>query len=127
MPPGNANCHGSPVRSSWKGRNANENDNHTVLGPDLRVWPDGLRDWASGLKYELLDSEENPGDRDGGGVYEVVLTEGYYPGFSYVICGPDDCYLLIEGCWYSVTNLLETEKHALFMYCPVADCHSCHV
>ena len=33
-----------------------------------------------------------------------MLTEGYYPGFSYVICGPDDCYLLIEGYWYSVTN-----------------------
>ena len=115
MPPGNANCDGSPVRSSWKGRNANENDNHTVLGSDLRAWPDGLcacswgersgpshsglhrsdvtkaeithraggtvtewtvegdeldalKDWASGLKYELLDSEENPGDRDGGEV-----------------------------------------------------------
>ena len=95
----------------------------TAEGDEL----DALRDWASGLKYELLDSEENPGNRDGGEVYEVVLTEGYYPGFSYVICGPDDCYLLIEGYWYSVTNLLETEKHALFMYCPVADCHSCHV
>lgn len=33
-----------------------------------------------------------------------MLTEGYYPGFSYVSCGPDDCYLLIEGYWYSVTN-----------------------
>ena len=72
----------------------------TAEGEEL----DALRDWASGLKYELLDSEENPGDRDGGEVYEVVLTEGYYPGFSYVICGPDDCYLLIEGYWYSVTN-----------------------
>lgn len=29
---------------------------------------DALRDWASRLKYELLDSEENPGDRDGGEV-----------------------------------------------------------
>ena len=72
----------------------------TVEGDEL----DALKDWASGLKYELLDSEENPGDRDGGEVYEVVLTEGYYPGFSYVIHGADDCYLLIEGYWYSVTN-----------------------
>ena len=44
----------------------------TAEGDEL----DALKDWASGLKYELLDSEENPGDRDGGEVYEVVLTEG---------------------------------------------------
>ena len=44
----------------------------TAEGDEL----DALRDWVSGLKYELLDSEENPGDRDGGEVYEVVLTEG---------------------------------------------------
>lgn len=72
----------------------------TVEGEEL----DALREWASGLKYELLDSEEEPGDRDGGEVYEIVLTEGYYPGFSYVIHGADDGYLLIEGYWYSVTN-----------------------
>lgn len=52
---------------------------------------DALREWASGLKYELLDSEEESKDRDGGEVYEIVLTEGYYPGFSYVIHGTDDC------------------------------------
>ena len=63
-----------------------------------------LREWASGLKYELPDSEEEPEGRDGGKVYEIVLTEGYYPGFSYVIHGADDGYLLIEGYWYSVTN-----------------------
>ena len=30
--------------------------------------------------------------------------QGYYSGFSYVIHGADDGYLLIEGHWYFVTN-----------------------
>lgn len=46
---------------------------------------EALREWASGLKYEILEFEEGrfPGDYDGGKVYEIVLTEGPYPGFSY--------------------------------------------
>lgn len=67
---------------------------------------DSLRDWAAKLEYELLEFEEgrSPGDSDGGEVYDFVLTEGGFPGFSYVINGPDDCYLLIEGYWFSVRN-----------------------
>lgn len=67
---------------------------------------DSLRDWVSELEYELLEFEEghSPGDSDGGEVYEFVLTEEGYPGFSYVISGPRDCYLLIEDCWFSVSN-----------------------
>ncbi len=41
----------------------------TAEGDEL----DALRDWASRLKYELLDWEENPGDRDGGEVYAVYV------------------------------------------------------
>lgn len=67
---------------------------------------DRIREWASKLKYEIFEYEkgQSPGDGDGGEVYAFVLTEGDYPGFSYVINGPDDCYLLIEGYWYSVSN-----------------------
>lgn len=66
---------------------------------------DSLRSWANGLKYDILDVEEGqtPGDRDGGEVYSFALTEGEYPGFSYVIDGSDS-YLLIEGHWYTVSN-----------------------
>lgn len=67
---------------------------------------DDLRDWVSKLEYELFAFEEgqSPGDGDGGEVYDFTLTEGDCPGFSYVINGPEDCYLLIEGNWYSVSN-----------------------
>ena len=50
------------------------------------------------------DKGQSPGDTDGGEIYEFVLTEGDYPGFTYVINGPNDCYLLIEGEWFVVTN-----------------------
>ena len=40
-----------------------------------------LRAWAS---FEIMESD--------------------YPGFSYYIGGPDNCYLLIEGEWYKVSN-----------------------
>ena len=67
---------------------------------------DSLRDWATKLEYEILEFEEgqSPGDSDGGEVYDFVFTEGGFPGFSYVINGTDDCYLLIEGYWFSVKN-----------------------
>ncbi len=48
---------------------------------------EALRDWASKLEYELFEFEE-----------------GQYPGFSYVVNGTEDCYLLIEGYWFSVKN-----------------------
>ena len=67
---------------------------------------ESLRDWAAKLEYELFEFEEgqSPGDSDGGEVYDFVLTEGGYPGFSYVVNGTEDCYLLIEGYWFSVKN-----------------------
>lgn len=67
---------------------------------------DNLRDWASKLECELLEYEagQSPGDCNGGEIYNFTLTEGDDPGFSYVISGPNQCYLLIEGTWYSVLN-----------------------
>lgn len=81
---------------------------------------DSLRDWASKLEYEIIEFEDgqSPGDSDGGEVYDFVLTEGGYPGFSYVINGTEDCYLLIEGYWFSVKNpsdppIMEPHKEQL--------------
>ena len=67
---------------------------------------DHLRDWATELQYKLIEFEEGqfPGDSNGGETYDFALTEGDYPGFSYIINGADNCYLLIEGYWYSVEN-----------------------
>ena len=92
---------------------------------------DSLRSWANGLKYDILDVEEGhtPGDRDGGEVYSFALTEGEYPGFSYVIDGSDS-YLLIEGHWYTVSNpsrppcvedqnVADNEKFVSFRCCTV--------
>lgn len=69
-----------------------------------------LSQWAAGLEYRHVEFDEGntPGDSDGGEVYDFLLTpgaqEGGYPGFSYVINGPEDCWLLIEGYWFSVKN-----------------------
>lgn len=74
----------------------------TAEGEDV----ESLRSWAAKLEYKLFEFEEgqSPGDSDGGETYDFVLTEGGYPGFSYVINGTEDCYLLIEGYWFSVKN-----------------------
>lgn len=74
----------------------------TAEGEDV----ESLRNWAAKLEYKFFEFEEgqSPGDSDGGEIYDFVLTEGGYPGFSYVINGTEDCYLLIEGYWFSVKN-----------------------
>lgn len=81
---------------------------------------DRLREWASNLQYEIFNYEEgqSPGDCGEGETLDFVITEGDYPGFSYVINGTNDCYLLIEGNWYFVLNpsdppLTETRKKKL--------------
>ena len=88
---------------------------HTLMGQN-KSWtiPGGeialLRQWASELKYKYVEFEpgNTPGDSDGGEVYTFKLTpdenNGGWPGFSYVKNGPDDCWLLIEGRWFSVSN-----------------------
>ena len=67
---------------------------------------DELRNWVNGLEYALFEYEEgkSPGDGEGGEVYRFTYDEGSDLEFSYVINGPDKCYLLIEDCWYVVKN-----------------------
>jgi len=72
----------------------------TTAGEQLDV----LREWANSLKYEPYADGRSPGDADGGEMYEFVLTEGDYPGFTYVISGPDHGYLLIEDEWFTVSD-----------------------
>lgn len=84
---------------------------HTLMGQDT-CWTaegeavDALREWASDLRYRVYQYREgeSPGDMAGGEAYRLILTEGDYPGFSYVKNGADGCYLHIEGQWYSVSN-----------------------
>ena len=54
----------------------------------------------------VVEGEEgqSPGDCEGGEAYDFILTEEGNPGFCYVINGREDCYLLIEGYWFSVKN-----------------------
>ena len=83
-----------------------------ILSGQLQEWTvdgeqlDALREWANGLEYEhrTYADGQSPGDTDGGEIYDFVLTEGDYPGFTYVINGPDDCHLVIEGEWFVVNN-----------------------
>ncbi|MCM1150329.1 MAG: hypothetical protein NC319_09650 [Butyricicoccus sp.] len=88
---------------------------HTLMGQDKSWTITGeeialLRQWASELKYKYVEFEpgNTPGDSDGGEAYTFTLApdehNGGWPGFSYVKNGPDDCWLLIEGCWFSVSN-----------------------
>lgn len=67
---------------------------------------EALKEWISGLDYRVIQFEEgnSPGDGDGGEVYDFDMTDADHPGISYVINGPDKCYLLMDGNWYRVSN-----------------------
>ncbi len=67
---------------------------------------DELRNWFNGLEYTLFKYEEgeSPGDGEGGEFYSFTFAEEDNSQFSYVINGPEDCYLLMEGHWYLVKN-----------------------
>lgn len=69
---------------------------------------ENLKDWLSELECKLLEVEEGqiPGDSDRREEYDFAFipTEGDYPVWSYLIKGPDECYLWMEGNWYSVSN-----------------------
>ena len=74
----------------------------TVEGDSL----DNLGVWVADLQYkhETYTKGNSPGDGEGGEVYSFEMAEGDYPGFSYIINGKNNCYLLIEGEWYYVSN-----------------------
>ncbi|MBR5592990.1 MAG: hypothetical protein IKW46_02840 [Bacteroidaceae bacterium] len=71
----------------------------TEYGEDL----DALRDWANNLGYDILPDEDKPENLNGSEKYRISISEGDYPGFTYIIDG-DKHYLEIEGYWYTVTN-----------------------
>ena len=80
--------------------NAGEIKSWTVSGTDLDV----LRSWTNNLQYEILSADaENPGNLNGNEIYRIEISEGDYPGFSYIIDGTSH-YLEIEGYWYLVSN-----------------------
>lgn len=83
---------------------------HIISGTEL-LWTvnsdelESLKNWVLGLNYRMVSFEagNSPGDENGGEVYSFDIGEDR-PGFSYVINGPDRCYLLMDGTWYSVSN-----------------------
>ena len=87
------------------------NITHTVGGQSTKFTLEGdslddLRAWVADLQYkhQVYTKGNSPGDIDGGEVYSFEMAEDDYPGFSYIINGVNNCYLLIEDEWYSVSN-----------------------
>lgn len=103
--------HGRPI-SAWIGDDVTEvKITHILMGQSTEWSIEGddiqtLQAWANGLEYEIgeFDEGDTPGDQNGGEIFSFELVGGAYPGFGYIINGPDACYLLIEGCWYIVNN-----------------------
>ena len=80
-----------------------DSTNCTIDGAEIT----SLREWFNNLNYNLLEIKEGhtPGDVNGNEVYTFEFTGGEWLGFSYVINGENDCYILNpEGNWFSVTN-----------------------
>lgn len=80
-----------------------ENINWSIDGTEI----DSLREWFNKLSYKHIDVKEgqSPGDSNDNEVYTFVFTGGEWLGFSYIINGENDCYILSpEGNWFSVTN-----------------------
>ena len=65
-----------------------------------------LKNWILELNYSMVQFEDghSPGDEDGGEAYEFDMAGTDHSGFSYVMNGPNRCYLLMDGNWYSVSN-----------------------
>lgn len=77
--------------------------NWSIEGADVNL----LREWFNNLSYKLIEIKEGqaPGDVNGNEVYTFEFTGGEWLGFSYVINGENECYILNpEGNWFSVTN-----------------------
>ncbi|KAI4447830.1 hypothetical protein C823_002349 [Eubacterium plexicaudatum ASF492] len=84
---------------------------HIISGTESQWTVDGdeletLKNWILRLNYSVVQFEagHSPGDEAGGEAYRFDMTGADHPGFSYVINGPDRCYLLMDGNWYSVSN-----------------------
>jgi hypothetical protein len=80
-----------------------ETTNWSIEGTELA----SLREWFNNLDYKLIEVKDgqSPGDSNGNEVYNFAFTGGECLGFSYVINGENDCYILNpEGYWFSVSN-----------------------
>ena len=80
-----------------------ETTNWSIEGTEI----DTLRAWFNKLSYKHIDVKEgqSPGDSNGNEVYTFVFSGGEWLGFSYIINGKNDCYIMSpEGNWFSVTN-----------------------
>lgn len=84
---------------------------HIISGTESQWTVDGdeletLKNWILRLNYSVVQFEagHSPGDESGGEAYRFDMTGADHPDFSYVINGPDRCYLLMDGNWYSVSN-----------------------
>ena len=78
-----------------------ESTNWSIEGTEI----DPLREWFNKLSYKHIDVKEgqSPGDSNGNEVYTFVFTGREWLGFSYIISGKNDCYILSpEGNWFSV-------------------------
>lgn len=83
------------------------------IGAETKKWSiedteiDSLREWFNNLSYRHIEIIEgqSPGDSNGNEVYNFAFTDGEWLGFSYVINGENDCYILNpEGNWFFVFN-----------------------
>ena len=83
------------------------------IGAETTKWSiegaeiDLLREWFNNLDYKYIEVKEGktPGSVNGNEVYTFEFIGGEWLGFSYVINGENDCYILNpEGNWFSVTN-----------------------
>ena len=63
---------------------------------------DQLRTWTNNLRYILIanSGKEPPYNTEIKEMYEFIITEGFYPGYSYIVTESGESYLLIEGYWY---------------------------
>lgn len=84
---------------------------HTGQGKTAELIIEGealesLRVWTNNLEYALTadNGKEKPENIETAEIFKIVLEEGDYPGFSYFVCGENNCYLWIEGYWYAVIN-----------------------
>lgn len=70
---------------------------------------DQLRTWTNDdllYRYILIgdSGKEPPYNKEIKEMYEFIITEGDYPGYSYIVTDSGDSYLLIEGYWYFDPN-----------------------
>ena len=75
----------------------------SVEGTELNL----VREWFNCLDYIHIEFAEGqtPGDINGNEVYIFEFYGGEWTGFSYVINGENDCYILNpKGNWFAVIN-----------------------